>query len=125
MEVAMKIRYLVVVVLLVLTTGCGQSSSLTTPTPSCSYLLSPTVQSVPAHGGTYTATMTTTAACQWTAKADMPWIQITAGSTGMTTGTITYVVGPNADVIRRGAISTQVSEGAPTTLTILQDGVTP
>ena len=121
----MKTRYLVGVVMLVLTTGCGQSSSLTTPTPSCSYLLSPTVQSVAAHGGTFTATMTTTAACRWSVAANQPWIEITAGSTGTATGTITYVVNPNADSIRRGEISAQVTGGSPITLTLLQDGVTP
>jgi hypothetical protein len=120
----MKIRYIIGAVLLGVATGCGQSSSVTAPTASCSYLLSPTTQAVPARGGTYTTTITTTAACQWTAAADVPWIEITAGSSGMTTGTITYFVSGNADAIRRGAINAQVIGRPSVTLTIIQDGVT-
>jgi hypothetical protein len=54
----------------------------------------------------------------------MPWIQITAGSSGVTTGTITYFVSANADAIRRGAINAQVIGRSPVTLTIIQEGVT-
>jgi hypothetical protein len=121
----MKIRYIVGALLLGVATGCGQSSSLTAPTSSCSFLLSPTTQAVSVRGGTFTTTMTTTAPCQWTAAADMPWIEITAGTSGTTTGTITYFVPANAGDIRRGAINAQVIGRPLVTLTIIQDGVTP
>ena len=119
----MKIRYTVSMLLLVFTIGCGQSSSPVTPSSSCSYVLSPTVQPVPSGGGTFTATMTTTSACGWTADADVPWIAITSGSSGMTTGTITYSVPANAGDIRRGTIAAQATGRASVTATVIQDGV--
>jgi hypothetical protein len=119
----MKVRYGVGALLLVLTTGCGQSSSPTTPSSSCSYVLSPTVQSVPSGGGTFTATMTTTSTCDWTATADVPWIAITSGSSGMMTGTIIYSVPANAGDIRRGTIAAQATGRGSVTATVIQDGV--
>jgi len=120
----MKIRHLVVMVLLVTTTACGQSSSPTDPTtPSCSYMVVPDAQSAPASGGTFTATMMTTATCQWTAAAEAPWIAITSGSSGTVTGTITYFVQPNPDVIRRSTVAARSSGGASVTVTVIQAGV--
>lgn len=120
----MKIRHTVGALLLAATIGCGQSSSPTRPTSSCSYALSPTAQSVPIDGGTFTATMTTTAAgCDWTAAADMPWIAISSGSSGTTTGTIVYSVQPNSDAVRKGTIAARANGGASVTVSVTQDGV--
>ena len=126
----MKIRYGVGMLLLVFTTGCGQSSSPVTPSsspvapsPSCSYVLSPSVQSVPSGGGTFTADMTTTSPCDWTAAADVPWIVIASESSGTMLGTITYSVPANSGDIRRGTISAQAPGRAPVTATVIQEGV--
>ena len=119
----MKIRYGLGTLLLVLSTGCGQSSSPVTPSSSCSYVLAPTVQPVPMSGGTFTAIMTTTSACDWTAAADVPWITITSGSSGMMTGTITYSVPANTGDIRRGTIAAQATVHAAVTATVIQEGV--
>jgi hypothetical protein len=119
----MKIRYGVGMLLLAFIMGCGQSSSPMTPGSSCSYVLSPTMQSVPSGGGTFTAIMTTTSACGWTADADVPWIAIASGSSGMTTGTITYFVPANSGDMRRGTIAAQATGHASVTATVIQDGV--
>lgn len=120
----MKIRHTVGALLLGLTIGCGRSSSPTTPTSACSYALSPTAQSVPMGGGTFTASMTTTAAgCDWTAATDMPWIAISSGSSGTTTGTIAYSVKPNAGVVRKATIAARANGGASVTVSVTQDGV--
>jgi len=67
--------------------------------------------------------MTTTSACGWTAAADVPWIAITSGSSGMMTGTITYSVPANSGDIRRGAIAAQATGRGSVTATVIQDGV--
>ena len=119
----MKIQYGAGLLLLVLTTGCGQSSSPVIPGPSCSYALSPTVQPVPMSGGTFTATVTTGAGCGWTATADVPWITITSGSSGTMTGPITYSVSANSGDLRRGAVGAQATGRPSATATVIQDGV--
>jgi hypothetical protein len=67
--------------------------------------------------------MTPTSACSWTATADVSWIVITSGSSGMTTGPITYFVPVNSGDLRRGTIAARTNGGAAVTLTIIQDGV--
>jgi hypothetical protein len=120
----MRIRLLVGTLLLISSAGCGQSSSPTAPSSSCSYVITPEVQAVPNSGGTFTATMTTTSACGWTAAADMPWIAITSGSSGVMTGTITYSVPANAGDIRRGTIAARATGRLAVTTTVIQDGAT-
>ena len=104
----MTIRYAFGALLLVMASGCGQSSSPTNPTASRSYAISPTAQSVPAGGGTFSATVNSTGACTWTAAADVSWITITSGSAGTKTGAITYSVPANAGVARTGTIAARV-----------------
>jgi hypothetical protein len=118
----MKIRYGVGMLLLVLTTGCGQSSSPVMPGSSCSYALSPDAQGVPISGGTFAATMTTTTACDWTAAADVPWIAITSGSSGIMTGAIVYSLPVNTGLIRRGTISVHPAGRPSVTVTVIQEG---
>ena len=121
----MKLRISSACLLLeVLTTGCGQSTS-PTASSSCSYQLSPTTQAVPISGGLYTATMMTTAACAWTATADAPWVSITGGSFGHRDRNVVYSVAANSDALRRSEITAQVSGQAKLTLTIIQDGSAP
>jgi hypothetical protein len=129
-RLAMKIRYGVGALLLVLTAACGQSSSPVTPSsspvtpnPSCSYVLSPAVQPVPIGGGAFTADMTTSSACDWTAAADVPWIVISSESSGVVLGTISYSVAANSGDIRRGTISAQAPGRGPVTVTVFQEGV--
>jgi hypothetical protein len=119
----MWIRCGVGTLLLAFITGCGQSSSPAAPSSSCSYAVSPTVQSVPSVGGTFTTTMMTASTCSWTAVTDVSWIAITSGSSGTRTGAITYSVPANSAVIRRGTIAAQVPGGASVTVTVIQDGV--
>lgn len=55
----------------------------------------------PCDGETGTATVFTYAGCGWEAIAQAPWITITSGSTGLSTGTITFDIDENKDGLER------------------------
>lgn len=116
----MKVRYTVAALLLLSTVACGQSSSPTRPTPSCSFTLSPTTQSVPAAGGSFSAAVTTTSACGWTAAADVSWILVTSGSSGTASGTIQFSVAVNTDSSRQGTIIVHVNDRGSVKLVVTQ-----
>lgn len=117
----MKVRYIVAMVLVVACVGCGQSSSPTMPNATCAYSLSPEAQSISSAGGVFAAMVITEHACGWTVTADEPWIGITAGSTGVSTGNASHLVAITTGALRRGTITAQAIGGsATTTVTILQ-----
>jgi hypothetical protein len=74
--------------------------------PPCLFTVSPTTQTIPASGGTFTAVVTRTSGdCTYGAESLGSFVAITGGSTG--TGaptTVTYTVAPNTG----GARSTQI-----------------
>ena len=64
---------------------------LLTPVYSaCTYSLSANNVTVSAAGGTAPITVTTTAACSYNASPNVPWILVTASSTGTGTANLTY-----------------------------------
>jgi Viral BACON domain/Putative binding domain, N-terminal len=75
--------------------------------PPCEYEVAPSTASFAAAGGDGLATVTTTAACEWTATSDVGWITITPGShTG--NGTLNYHVAANITASpRQGHITVQ------------------
>lgn len=88
---------------------------------SCTFVLSRTVLSVGASGGTSTITVTTSATCSWTARSNSAFITLTGGSTGTGTGTVTFTVGANTGAARSGTLTI-----AGQTVTVNQDaGSTP
>jgi hypothetical protein len=85
--------------------GTVQRITASPPPAPCSFALSPTAQSVPAGGGSQTATLTTTSDCTWLAASDSSWITITSAASGTGTATLQYSVAANAGGSRSGVIS--------------------
>src|SRR5262249_40032432 len=116
-------------VLLAFGTACGSDSSNSTPTTpqsasQCLLSISPSRQSIPIGGGTFSAGVTAFGTpCNWTASADASWIGISSGSSGSAAAQITYSVPSNADVVRQGAIVLRWADGSAS-IAIDQDGVT-
>ena len=55
------------------------------PPPTCAFQLTPASLSIDSDGGTSTARISTTAACEWTATSSVNWVSLNAGSgTGTT-----------------------------------------
>ncbi len=69
----------------------SQDAAPPPPPPPCSFQIAPTSQSIPAAGVTgASVTVTTTAACNWTAVSNDSWLSITTGASGMGSGTVTF-----------------------------------
>ena len=83
------------VFLLLMLVACERASSPVTPSPACSFGISPSSQSFSSDGGTATVTVTTTPACAWTAASGFPWIAVVTGASATGTGTVAYSVGAN------------------------------
>ncbi|HEY7057194.1 MAG TPA: BACON domain-containing protein, partial [Vicinamibacterales bacterium] len=96
--------------LTIVASACGSSSttSVTTTAPTttrCQATLSSSASSFDANGGTANVTVSVARECAWTATSQVPWIQITAGSSGQGDGTVTFKVAANADpVTRQGSL---------------------
>ncbi|MCK6681169.1 MAG: hypothetical protein L6R30_01970 [Thermoanaerobaculia bacterium] len=72
---------------------------------SCTYALIPASSSPPAGGGTgLTFQVSTLPGCPWSAATNDSWIQVTGGTPGVGTGTVTYDVDPNTGPARQGFI---------------------
>lgn len=67
----------------------------TTPTPSCTYSISPGSQNFSSVGGTGAITVATQTGCSWTAVANQNFVSITAGNNGSGTGTVIYSIAQN------------------------------
>jgi all-beta uncharacterized protein len=72
----------------------------------CAYAIDPTGITIPAAGGSGTATVTVTgtSGCSWSAQSNQNFIHITSGTSGTSTGTISYSVDANPGVERFGRI---------------------
>lgn len=62
---------------------------------ACTYTLSPVSADVPASAGTGVFSVTTDAACTWSATPTASWIGISAGGSGTGPGTVTYTFADN------------------------------
>lgn len=86
--------------------------------PNCAYAIAPGSASLPVGGGAGNLTVSTTAGCAWQATSQAEWITITAGSTGVGSGPVSYSVAANATgKSRKGTISV-----AGKTFTVKQSG---
>jgi hypothetical protein len=62
----------------------------------CTYTLNPSSGSSPSAGGTGSFSVSTGAACSWTAvPSDNTWITITSGTSGIGSGTVNYSIAAN------------------------------
>jgi hypothetical protein len=64
---------------------------------ACSFVLTPTSQSVEADGGVGSIAVSTSGGCGWTAVSNVPWIKITNGASGSGDGKVDFAVDPNTD----------------------------
>jgi Glucose / Sorbosone dehydrogenase/Putative binding domain, N-terminal len=99
----------------------GGTVSRIASSPSCTYAISPTSQSVGAAGGTGTVAVTAGAGCAWTAVSNVSnpsWIQVTSGSSGSGNGSVTYSVAANTS----GSPRTGTMTIAGKTFTVNQSG---
>jgi hypothetical protein len=74
--------------------------------PPCAFTVSPSTQTVPAGGGTFTATITKSSGdCAFLAESLSPFVSLVSGTGGTaTTTTLTYQVAPNSSGTRSGQI---------------------
>jgi hypothetical protein len=73
---------------------------------NCSLSLNPTSQSVPASGGAGAPiAVTNPSGCGWTAASDVPWLTITAGTSGTANGTVKFTADANVGPARSGTLT--------------------
>jgi hypothetical protein len=88
-------------------TLAGQTVAVTqaaAPT-SCSYVLTPTSQSVPTAGVTGSFAVTAPDGCAWSATSSASWISIIGSPSGSGNGFVSFIVAPNASSPRTGTIT--------------------
>ena len=71
----------------------------------CSWSFAPTSTDLPRSGGTGNVLVLVSGACSWTAVANAPWIQITAGASGTGNGLLQFVVPSNPNAARSGVVT--------------------
>ena len=74
-----------------------------TPTPACTYSLSPGTQSFPSSGGSGSIAVLTRTDCPWTASPSAAWITIDSTSATSGSGTIGYSLSANPGTAARTA----------------------
>lgn len=73
---------------------------------NCQYDIAPAGQSFASAGGAGgPITVTTSAACTWTARTSETWITVTGGASGTGSGTVNFTVATNTGAARTGTIS--------------------
>ena len=88
---------------------------------SCSYSINPTNATPMAAGGIFSAAVTTSSACPWSAYSTVNWISILNSASGNGSGTLMYSVQPNSSANpRTGSLSI-----AGLSLVVTQPGTAP
>lgn len=98
-------------------------------TPTCTYQLSPTSQTLPSSGGAGTISVTTQLGCNWSVTNSNSWVTITGGSSGSGNGTVSYTVAANPAAARSGVLTIggqtfTVNQAGASTAFILVDHMT-
>lgn len=82
------------------------SGCLAATVPTCSYTISPASSRFAPNGGSGTVSLTTNSTCRWTARSNASWIQITTGTSGTGSKTVSYTVAANTGTtVRNGTIT--------------------
>src|SRR3954468_8353668 len=69
----------------------GQTYTVTQPTASCTFTISPTSQTLPPNGGSGTVAVTTSTGCSWSSSSGASWVALTSGVSGNGPGNVTFV----------------------------------
>ena len=85
---------------------------------ACTFSLTPAGNYVQALGGSSSFRVTTSAGCNWSAKANDPWITLTGNTAGSVDGSVSYSVAMNTGAASRSGTIT----AAGITFTITQGG---
>ena len=93
----------------------------TVTTPSCTYSLSSTTESVPAGGGNGTIGVTAPTGCNWTAASSDSWLTVTSGASGSGNGTVAYSAAAHTGTSPRDASLTIADQ----TVTVNQEAAAP
>ena len=101
-------------------TVAGQTITITQQGQPCSFAVSPTSVSAAAAGGAQSASVTTSAGCNWTAASNASWIAVTGGASGNGSGTVNYTVAGNSGTATRTGTLTVAGQ----TITVTQAGQT-
>jgi hypothetical protein len=90
------------------------------PTPACSYFLSPTSVTAPHAGGPYSASITRTQGdCGWTASSSASWVTVSTAS-GTGSGALSYSVAANSGGTSRSATVTLSWSTGSTSIAVTQ-----
>lgn len=89
--------------------------------PTCSYAVSPTSESVGSGNQSGALTVTTGSGCGWTAQANSTFLHIQSGGAGVGPGTVSYSVANNTSTSNRSGTLTV----AGVTVPITQAGMSP
>lgn len=104
-------------------TVAGQTFTVTQDA-GCSYVISPTSQTVSSASGTGTTVVVTTqASCAWTAGSNDSWITITPPTSGAGSGSVAWTYSANTGTARSGTMTIAgqtftVSQAAPCVFTV-------
>ncbi|MEO8025437.1 MAG: BACON domain-containing carbohydrate-binding protein [Bryobacteraceae bacterium] len=79
----------------------ASTSGTLNQTINCTYSLNGSSQSFAAAGGTSSIGITSQAGCGWTAASNAAWITVTGGSSGSSSGTVSFSVGANTSTSSR------------------------
>jgi pimeloyl-ACP methyl ester carboxylesterase len=77
---------------------------------SCTFSVSPPAFSVSSAATASSFTVTTGAGCQWSAVSNAPWLSITSGSSGTSSGSVSFSVAINSTTLPRNGTIT-ISSG--------------
>ena len=85
----------------------GKTLMVTQPGLTCSWSVAPRSVTVPSTGFIGNAVTVTANApdCRWSARSNVPWILVSAGTSGTGGGTVTYTVGINTGGLRIGTMA--------------------
>ncbi len=103
-------------------TIAGQTFTVTQAagSPTCTYAISPTSNSLSAAAGTGSVSVTAGTGCAWTAASNASWITVTSGSSGSGNGSVGYSVTANTTTTSRTSTLTIGGQ----TLIVNQSGAT-
>jgi hypothetical protein len=82
----------------------GERAHIRQDAAPCRFELSAVEQTISASGGNGTITVTTAAACAWTAQSDATWAVITAGAAGTGTASVNFTIAPNTGSARTASL---------------------
>lgn len=93
------------------------------PQSSCAFSGSPTISYVSGNGGSGTFSLSTGAGCHWDAVSQAPWISVTSGSSGTSSGSVGFTAAANPQTSTRTG-NIQAGNGASSaTVTVSQSGL--